>query len=180
MGRSRSRCSAMLRRVSEIWEDHQTAGALSGLVNVCAFLDEHTFLTKSGDLGVVFQVQGLDYECLDFPELDSFARRFEAALRTLTENFRLDQYLLKRRDPAIPNREYPHSEVVNRAIRERMDFLHGKAETLYSLELYFVVVYEGWHHHTTWRDSALKFLRDPLAALNGFLSGPATLAVLEA
>ena len=45
----------MPRKVSEIRKDHQMAGALNALINVCSFIDEHTFLTKSGDLGVVFK-----------------------------------------------------------------------------------------------------------------------------
>src|SRR5437016_1079236 len=131
----------MPRKVSTIWKEHQAAGALNALISVCAYLDDHTFLTKSGDLGVVLHVKGIDYECLDFPEIDSFARRFEGALRTLTDKFRLYQYLLKRTDPIIPHREYPDSEVVNRAIYERMDFLSDRADALYTLDLYFVVLY---------------------------------------
>ena len=90
----------MPRKVSEIRKDHQMAGALNALINVCSFIDEHTFLTKSGDLGAVFKVQGIDYECLDHSEINAFARRFEAALRSLSEEFRLYQYLLKRGRPA--------------------------------------------------------------------------------
>ena len=134
----------MPRRASEIRKEHQAAGAFNALINVCSFVDKHTFLTKSGDLGVVFKAQGIDYECLDHSEMDAFTRRFEAALRTLTEEFRLYQYLLKRNSPAIPYREYRDLLVVYRAIQDRIGFLHDKADSLYSLELYFVLIYEGW------------------------------------
>jgi len=49
----------MPRKVSEIRKEHQTAGALNALLNVFSFIDEHTFLTKNGDLGVVLRVQEL-------------------------------------------------------------------------------------------------------------------------
>jgi hypothetical protein len=48
----------MPRKVSEIRKDHQTAGALNALINVCSFIDEHTFLTKSGDVGQVGSARG--------------------------------------------------------------------------------------------------------------------------
>ena len=83
-------------RVSEIWREHRESGGLNELIGICSFLDEHTFLTKSGDLGVVLRVRGIDYECLDPQEIDGLARRFESSLRSLGEEFRLYQYLLKR------------------------------------------------------------------------------------
>ena len=169
----------MPRTVSQIWKEHKAAGALNALVNVCSFVDEHTFLTKSGDLGVVLRVRGIDYECLDFAEIDSFARRFESALRGLTDKFRLYQYLLKRTDPTIPHRVYEDSPVVNRAIEGRMEFLHGRAGSLYSLDLYFVVLYEGWRQQRASQDRLLQLVRDPGAALASSLSGGRRLTILE-
>jgi len=137
------------------------AGALNALINVCSFIDEHTFLTKSGDLGAVFKVQGIDYECLDHSEINAFARRFEAALRSLTEEFRLYQYLLKRSNPPIPHREYRDLPVVDRAIQDRIGFLDGKADSLYSLELYYVLTYEGWRQRGASQNRLRQFVRDP-------------------
>jgi type IV secretory pathway VirB4 component len=131
----------MPRRVSHIWRDHEASGALNALVNICSFIDEHTFLTKSGDLGIVLRIEGIDYECLDFRDIDGFTRRFEAVLRSLTDEFRLYQYLLKRTNPVISGRDYGDNPVVNRAIQSRMEFLRGKADSLYSVELYFVILY---------------------------------------
>src|SRR6266540_1292607 len=131
-------------RVSQIWREHRESGGLNELIGICSFLDAHTFLTKSGDLGVVLRVRGIDYECLDPQEVDGLARRFEAALRSLGEEFRLYQYLLKRTDPEIPFREYENAPIVNRAVQGRMEFLREKAADLYSIELYFVILYEGW------------------------------------
>ena len=169
----------MPRRVSQIWKEHQRSGALNALVNVCSFLDEHTFLTKGGDLGVVLHVRGIDYECLDSGEIASFTGRFEAALRNLTDEFRLYQYLLKRTNPTVPYREYDNLPVVNRAIQGRMEFMRGRAETLYSLELYYVMLYEGWHRHRTRHEWLLQFIREPRAALDASLSGEHRLTILE-
>jgi type IV secretion/conjugal transfer VirB4 family ATPase len=166
------------RKVSEIRKDHQMAGALNVLINVCSFIDEHTFLTKSGDLGAVFKVQGIDYECLDHSEINAFARRFEAALRSLTEEFRLCQYLLKRSKPAIPHREYRDLPVVDRAIQGRIGFLDGKADSLYSLELYFVLTYEGWRQRGASQNRLRQFVRDPGHFVQTSLSAEQHLTVL--
>ena len=168
----------MPRKVSEIGKDHQMAGALNALINVCSFIDEHTFLTKSGDLGAVFKVQGIDYECLDHSEINAFARRFEAALRSLTEEFRLYQYLLKRSKPAIPHREYRDLPVVDRAIQDRIRFLDGKADSLYSLELYFVLTYEGWRQRGASQNRLRQFVRDPGHFVQTSLSSEQQLNVL--
>jgi len=169
----------MPRKVSEIRKEHQIAGALNALLNVFSFIDEHTFLTKSGDLGVVLRVQGIDCECLDRSQVDAFARRFEAALRSLSDEFRLYQYLLKRNRPTIPHREYPDLPVVDRAIQGRMGFLQRKADSLYSVELYFVLMYEGWERRRAASQNRLsQLVRSPGHFLKGFLSA-AQFTVLE-
>ena len=130
-------------KVSAILQDYRAAGALNTLIQVCSFLDEHTFLTKSGDLGVVLRIHGIDYEGREMMELDAFARRFERTLRGLSEEFRLYQYLLKRTHPYIPFRRYEDDRVVDRAVQGRIEFLRAKADSLYSLELYFVLLQQA-------------------------------------
>lgn len=70
---------------------------------------KHAYLTKSGDLGVVLQVHGVDYECLDGNALDMPTKRLESALRLLDTNFRVYQYLFKRNHETIPHRKYPNA-----------------------------------------------------------------------
>jgi type IV secretion/conjugal transfer VirB4 family ATPase len=168
----------MPRKISEIRKEHESAGAVNALINVCSFIDEHTFLTKSGDLGVVFKVQGIDYECLDHPEIDAFARRFEAALRSLTDEFRLYQYLIKRNKPAIPHREYQNLPIVDRAIQDRMGFLKEKAGSLYSLELYFTLIYEGWRQPGPSQNRLRQLVRNPGHFVKTSLSAEQQLTVL--
>ena len=132
---------------SRIIRDYQDeAGSLSSQLNLYGFVDDHTFLTKSGDLGVVLSVQGVDYECLDHEQLNEVARRFEAAMRIFDEKFRFYQYILKRDAPSIPHREYPESPVLQEAITNRAAYLRRKAGEMYTLDIFFVVVYEGARH----------------------------------
>jgi type IV secretory pathway VirB4 component len=51
-----------LKKLIKPWSD---SGALNANVNLYGFLDEEVFLTKTGDLGVVLSVPGVDYESLD-------------------------------------------------------------------------------------------------------------------
>jgi type IV secretion system protein VirB4 len=139
---------------------------MSELVAPWGFVDERVFLTKGGDLGLVLSVRGVDFECLDHSEIDAAARRFEAAVRTLGESFRLYQYILKRDHAEIPHGEYA-APVLRQAIDNRIAYLRNKAEELYSVEIYFVVLYEGWRDGVAqgqWR-RLLSGTREALGAL---------------
>jgi type IV secretion/conjugal transfer VirB4 family ATPase len=168
----------MVHRVRNIWKEFEHSGALNTLIPVFGFLDDHTFLTKSGDVGVAFHVRGVDYECLDPAQVDYAARRFEAAQRSLSENFRLYQYLLKRNCPDIPYRSYG-IPVVDRAIHGRMEFLAQRAEQLYSLDLYFVLVYEGLRSQKAWHKTLRALTQHPLSALRERLLCPNALTLLD-
>src|SRR5688572_30284134 len=77
--------------------DYAEAGSVNGLLALWGFVDEHVFLTKAGDIGVVYQIRGVDYEGCDHPQRRAIVHRLEAALRLLDERYRVYQYLLKRR-----------------------------------------------------------------------------------
>ncbi len=60
--------------LARIVKDISDAGALNVLLNLYGFVDDQVFLTKSGDLGVVLALQGVDYECLDPDDASPHAR----------------------------------------------------------------------------------------------------------
>ena len=51
-------------RLAQALKGHREAGSLNQQINLFGFVDDHTFLTKSGDVGVVLAVKGVDSECL--------------------------------------------------------------------------------------------------------------------
>jgi type IV secretory pathway VirB4 component len=51
-----------MNRVLKPWNE---SGALNAQINLYGFWNEEAFLTKSGDLGIVLRVRGVDYESLD-------------------------------------------------------------------------------------------------------------------
>ena len=85
-----------MTRLDTITQDYRDAGALSALVNLLGFVDDGVFLTKSGDLGLVIAIEGLDDECLDTAQREQVVQQFAHALRLFDERFRLYQYLIKR------------------------------------------------------------------------------------
>ena len=51
-------------RVDNITKDWKEAGSFPAQINLYGFWDEHCFLMKSGDLGAVLKIGGIDYEAL--------------------------------------------------------------------------------------------------------------------
>ena len=142
--------------LKKILKPYTETGSLNEQVNLYGFVDPHAFLTKSGDVGVILQVQGVDYECLDGNSLDTLTKRLESALRLFDENFRVYQYLFKRNQEAIPYKKYPNP-IVNTAIENRIRYFAEKADKLYSLQIYYVVLFEGFRYKQALLKSLTEF-----------------------
>ena len=78
-----------------IRREYDEAGSVNALLALWAFVDDATFVTKAGDVGVVYRLQGQDYEGLDHAQRRHVVHRFEAALRLLGERSRVYQVLLQ-------------------------------------------------------------------------------------
>ncbi|MFZ3333797.1 MAG: DUF87 domain-containing protein [Candidatus Acidiferrales bacterium] len=129
-------------RLSRIFKNYNETGSLSEQINLYGFIGPYVFLTKTGEVGVILEVRGVDYECLDDASIDGLTKRLESALKLFDENHRVYQYLFKRNNEAIPYKLYDNP-VVNTAIKNRIAYLGSKADTLFSLSVYYVVLYQG-------------------------------------
>jgi type IV secretion system protein TrbE len=169
--------------VKKITRDFREAGAFHTLIGLHGFVGKDdadpTFLTKSGELGTVLKVEGVDAECLDHLQIDQIARRFEAALRMFDERFRVYQYLLKRDHAEIPHREY-ENPVVRQAIRRRMEYLAAKSDALYTTEIYLVILYEGWHQSQNRVERLKKIAQQPKREIQEMFSTRKRIEVLDA
>ncbi|MGH9739610.1 MAG: VirB4 family type IV secretion system protein [Candidatus Acidiferrales bacterium] len=157
-------------RLKRIFKNYEETGSFNEMVNLYGFVDEHVFLTKTGDLGVVLEVRGVDYECLDGTTIDGLTKRLESALKLFDENFRVYQYLFKRNNETIPYKLYGNP-VVDAAIKNRIEYLASKADTLFSLSIYYVVLYEGFRPSRRLSNAVLEFPKHPRKALGELLSG---------
>ena len=127
-------------RLSQIFKNYGKTGSLSEQVNLYGFIGPEVFMTKSGEVGVILEARGVDYECLDTGSIDGFTKRLESALKLFDENCRVYQYLFKRNNETIPYKLYANP-VVDAAIKNRIAYLASKADTLFSLSVYYVVLY---------------------------------------
>src|SRR5580692_4433088 len=133
---------AMLR-LSRVFKNFNETGSLSEQINLYGFIGPNVFLTKSGEAGVILEVRGVDFECLDTASIDGFTKRLESALKLFDENYRVYQYLFKRNNEVIPHK-LCGNPVVDTAIKNRISYLNSKADSLFSVSIYYVVLHQGF------------------------------------
>jgi type IV secretion/conjugal transfer VirB4 family ATPase len=150
-------------RLSRIFKNYDETGSLSEQVNLYGFVGPQVFLTKTGEVGVVLEVRGIDFECLDRGSIDAVTKRLESALKLFDENCRVYQYLFKRNNETIPYKLYANP-IVDAAIKNRIAYLATKADTLFSLSIYYVVLFQELHTAEKVGSMLAGFSRNPKAA----------------
>ena len=100
----------VMLRLSRIFKNYNDTGSLSEQINLYGFIGPYVFLTKTGEVGVILEVRGVDYECLDDASIDGLTKRLESALKLFDENHRVYQYLFKRNNEAIPYKLYDNPD----------------------------------------------------------------------
>jgi hypothetical protein len=152
-------------RLNRIFKNYSESGSLGAQVNLYGFIGPEVFLTKSGEAGVILEVRGVDYECLDGGSIDGLTKRLESALKLFDENCRVYQYLFKRNNETIPYKLYGNP-VVDAAIKSRIAYLASKADTLFSMSVYFVVLYRGFDVTERFSSALADLTRNPRKALS--------------
>jgi type IV secretion system protein VirB4 len=151
-------------KVEQITKDWKEAGSFPAQLNLYGFWDEHCFLTKSGDLGAVLEIGGIDYESLDHAGRDYAVRRLEAAFCALDDKTRLYQILFKHNRPEIPHAAYGDT-LVCAAVEQRAAFLQSKADRMYSIEIYWIVMIDGSYAKTGLLHALAQLPKQPRSAL---------------
>jgi type IV secretion/conjugal transfer VirB4 family ATPase len=151
-----------LSRVIKPWKE---SAALNDHINLYGFWNQIAFLTKSGDLGMVLQVEGVDYESLDHGEQEYAVKRLEAALKAFAPGFHVYQYLFKTNRPEIPFASYA-DPVVEAAIDQRRKLFEAKRDTLFQIEIFYVVLIEGARSKQGVAAALARFAHDPAGAMN--------------
>ena len=156
-------------RLSRIFKNYGESGSLGAEVNLYGFVGPEVFLTKTGETGVILEVRGVDYECLDSGSLDGLTKRLESALKLFDENCRVYQYLFKRNNETIPFKLYANP-VVDAAITNRIAYLASKADTLFSISVYFVVLYQGFEVTERFSSALRGLTKNPKKALRDLVA----------
>jgi type IV secretory pathway VirB4 component len=152
-------------RLDKVIKPWKEAAALTEHINLYGFWNERVFLTKSGDLGMVLCVPGVDYESLDHAEQEYAVKRLESALKTFGPGFHVYQYLFKQNRPEIPFAHYENS-VVEAAIEQRRQFFESKRDHLYQIEIFYCIVLEGARSKTGIVAALARLFHDPAGAVD--------------
>ncbi len=147
-------------RIDRILKPWNESGALNAQINLYGFWNDEVFLTKSGDLGIVLRVRGVDYESLDQAAQEYAVKRLEAALKIFGPGFHVYQYLLKTNRPNIPF-ESSDDPVVQAAIDQRQGFFSRKLDQLFAVEIFYAIVIEGTRSKTGVAAALAQLPTDP-------------------
>ena len=151
-------------RLDKVIKPWKESAALNDHINLYGFWNETTFLTKSGDVGMVLSIPGVDYESLDRSEQEYAVKRLEAALKAFGPGFHVYQYLFKSNRPDIPFATYD-DPVVEAAIDQRRKFFEAKRDHLYQVEIFYCILLEGARSKTGVGTALARLLRDPEGAI---------------
>ena len=153
----------MLRmdRIIKPWRD---AASLNAHINLYGFWDDQTFLTKSGDLGSILRVSGVDYESLDNAEREVTVKRLESALKSFGPGFHVYQYLFKTNRPAIPFAHYD-DPLIDNAVEQRRAYFEQKSDRLFEIEIFYAIVVEGARSKTGVGAALAQLPTDPAGAV---------------
>jgi len=163
--------------VARILRDYKDAGSLNELLALWGFVDDSAFLTKAGHVGLVYRVQGIDYEGLTHQQRQALVHRVEAGLRLLDEHCRLYQYVIKRSIEPIVSAPC-QQPIAHEAIQRRAAYLNGRRHQLYDIGLFLVLLYEA--PNSARRSTHLhRVFQAPRQAFRGWLSSEKTIQLLE-
>ena len=151
-------------RVDKAIKPWKESACLNDHINLYGFWNETTFLTKSGDVGIVLSVPGVDYESLDRSEQEYAVKRLEAALKAFGPDFHVYQYLFKSNRPDIPFVKYD-DPIVAAAIEQRRKFFEAKRDYLYQVEIFYCILLEGARSKTGVGAAFSQLFRDPAGAI---------------
>ena len=151
-------------RLDQVIQPWREAAALSDHINLYGFWNQTVFLTKSGDVGMVLRLSGVDYESLDHAEQEYAIKRLESALKAFGPGFHVYQYLFKQNRPEIP---FAHSKdpVVEAAIDQRRQFFESKRDRLFQIEIFYCIVLEGAQSKRGLGAALARLLHDPSGAI---------------
>jgi hypothetical protein len=151
-------------RLDKVIKPWKESAALNDHINLYGFWNETTFLTKSGDLGIVLSISGVDYESLDRSEQEYAVKRLEGALKAFGSDFHVYQYVFKSNRPDIPFASYDNP-IVEAAIDQRRKFFEAKRDLLYQVEIFYCILLEGTRSKTGVGTALARLLDDPEGAI---------------
>ncbi len=166
-----------MMRLGRILRDYTEAGAVNAQIALWGFVNDHTFLTKAGHVGLVYRIRGQDAEGLTHDQRRVLVHQMEAALRLLDDRSRVYQYVLKAEVVPFTAAQCVRP-VAQEAVARRTEFLNGRRASLFAVDHFLVLIYEPATAAST--RSVAEALRQPREALRNWLSHARRCRVVEA
>jgi type IV secretion/conjugal transfer VirB4 family ATPase len=151
-------------RIDKVIKPWKETDSLNSHINLYGFWNETAFLTKSGDLGMVLSVPGVDYESLDHSNQEYAVKRLEAALKSFGPGFHVYQSLFKSNRPEIPFATFD-DPVVQAVNDQRRQLFEAKRDRLYQIEIFYCIVLEGARSKTGVGAALSRLFSDPAGAI---------------
>jgi type IV secretory pathway VirB4 component len=118
------------------------AAAQNTLFPPARFVSENVFVTKTGELGVVLSLRGVDADWRTDAMVDDLHADLATAFRSIPEGFRVHQYFVKT-DGAELEHADPHPDpIVEQTVARRLEFLQSSVHLLCRVRIYLAIVYE--------------------------------------
>ena len=150
-------------RIDTVIKSWKESAALNDHINLYGQWSETAFLTKSGDLGMVLRVVGVDYESLDHASQEYAVKRLEAALKSFGPGFHIYQYLFKSNRPEIPFADYD-DPVVQTEVNHRREFFQAKRDSLYQIDIFYCILLRAAHAKSGIGPALSRMTENPLGA----------------
>ena len=165
-------------RLDRIFRDYREAGALNELIALWGFVDDSTFVTKAGDVGLVFAMKGPDATALTHEQRLRLTHQFESAFRLMNERVHVYQYFVKEQaKPFVP--ASAGRAVAAESFQRRSAFLNGRRSQLFTVSQYLVLLLEHDRFSGVHR-SFRQLFASPVAAIRERMSVRETVTLLEA
>lgn len=164
-------------RLTRIFRDYRDAGALNELVAIWGFVDDCTFLTKAGDVGVVFEVRGPDATALTHQGRERVTHQFEAVLRLLHERVHVYQYVVKERVQEFSAATSSRG-VASESFQRRASYLNERRSEMFTIRQYIVLLLEREASSGIDR-SFREVCRRPIDTIRQWMSVRQTVTLLE-
>src|SRR5205085_8299370 len=82
------------------------AKALNQVIPIVQWIDKYTFLTKSGHVGIVLKLRGVNRDCMNDDMAKSFTARFHQVCKGFSDEYQIYQYIVKNGEAEIPVSEH--------------------------------------------------------------------------
>jgi hypothetical protein len=115
--------------------------ASNGVYAPFDWLDDSSYVTKTGEVVYHFRLRGIDFECMTGEELEARHGRLVNAFLSMPNHIRQKYYLRKEDRVTLPEAHHDNP-TVKRTLETRRQFLLNRPEPLHSIDTFLALVYE--------------------------------------